>query len=461
LHLSAAQRANVLLGVLVTVAAYFLIWPAWRAQFPLEIWPTESWSAYFQDAAGRLQPIYAPADALVSNNYPPLSFYVIGGLSRLLGDALFVGRALSLVALLVTATQIARAGLALGADWRSAAMAAAWFVALMAHHSLNYVGANDPQLAGQAIMAAGLAWFLRRERDGASCLAPLLVMVLAGFWKHNIVAIPLTATVWLVSRRAWAAADDLLVVIVAVSAGLGFCGYLFGPGFFANLLERRAYSAALILPHLGHLQWVALALVIWLLWLRQAWPGIAARFTALHVGISLLVCIVQWSGDGVAQNAEFDLMIALAVALSQVLATTSPLQLRGRRFSAAALRDVVIVLLVVRLVATPRHEPALVLFSPAFRNAFAEAAVVVDADTARVAALPGDVFCDNKTICRRAGKPFVADEFRLEQMIATGELTQQGVDGLLARRGVVRFRSDPRTIAENVTRQARSRATGQ
>src|SRR5258708_497815 len=30
-------------------AIYFLIWPIWRAQFPLEIWLTEGWNAYLQD----------------------------------------------------------------------------------------------------------------------------------------------------------------------------------------------------------------------------------------------------------------------------------------------------------------------------------------------------------------------------------------------------------------------------
>lgn len=42
-------------------------------------------------AAGR--PLYSPADQLIGNNYPPLSFYAIGYLGHFVGDNLFVGRA--------------------------------------------------------------------------------------------------------------------------------------------------------------------------------------------------------------------------------------------------------------------------------------------------------------------------------------------------------------------------------
>jgi hypothetical protein len=36
------------IAALAALSIYFLIFPVWRAQFLLEIWPTESWNAYFQ-----------------------------------------------------------------------------------------------------------------------------------------------------------------------------------------------------------------------------------------------------------------------------------------------------------------------------------------------------------------------------------------------------------------------------
>ncbi|WP_221935142.1 hypothetical protein, partial [Brevibacillus sp. LEMMJ03] len=127
-------------------------------------------------------------DQLIANNYPPLSFYAIGWLARLFGDPIAVGRVLSFVALGAVGIEIALAVAALGAGFAWGGVGGLWFVAIMAHVSTNYVGASDPQLAGQAIMAAGLVWFIARDRAGRSCIGPLLLMVVAGFWKHNIVA---------------------------------------------------------------------------------------------------------------------------------------------------------------------------------------------------------------------------------------------------------------------------------
>ena len=67
------------------VKAYFLAWPVWRSQFLIEIWLTEGWNAYFQDAAASGARLYPEASSLTVNNYPPLSFYFVGLLGRLCG----------------------------------------------------------------------------------------------------------------------------------------------------------------------------------------------------------------------------------------------------------------------------------------------------------------------------------------------------------------------------------------
>jgi len=449
----ATPRPAIYLAVFALVAVYFLIWPVWRAQFPLEIWPTESWSAYFDVAAVHGGTLYPAPDLLIANNYPPLSFYAMGWLARLFGDPIAVGRVVSVLALGAIGVEIALAVAALGAGLAWGAVGGLWFVAIMAHVSTNYVGASDPQLAGQAIMAAGLAWFIACDRAGRSCLGPLVLMVAAGFWKHNIVAIPLTAVIWLAVRGG--ARSYLAIVLsgIAAVAGLALCRLAFGPDFFANLLAPRAYGLSLIVPHLGHLQWLAAAALIWLAWFLGARRDDAARFTALHVGISLAVCIVQWSGDGVAQNAEFDPMIALAVGVGVALGRSGETAL-ARRIGGPRTRDLAVIVLLVRLLATERQEPALVLFSPSFRAEFAVSAAAARADAARAASVPGDLFCDNKTICWMAGKPFTVDEFKVEQMVATGAATPQRIDELLRSRGITRYVCDPRAAAYNTTQLA-------
>jgi hypothetical protein len=104
---SDCRHRTLYLILLALTAAWFLAWPVWRAGFLIEIWPTEGWNAYLQDAAAAGRPIYPAADSLAGNNYPPLSFYAIGFLGKVLGvDNLFVGRAVSLIALASVAIEI-------------------------------------------------------------------------------------------------------------------------------------------------------------------------------------------------------------------------------------------------------------------------------------------------------------------------------------------------------------------
>jgi hypothetical protein len=68
---SDSQRNLIYLTLLALTAAWFLAWPIWRSFFLIEIWPTEGWNAYLQDAAAAGLRIYPAADSLAGNNYPP------------------------------------------------------------------------------------------------------------------------------------------------------------------------------------------------------------------------------------------------------------------------------------------------------------------------------------------------------------------------------------------------------
>jgi hypothetical protein len=422
-------RGAVHLCAFGALAAYFMVWPVWRAQFPIEIWFTESWNAYHQDAAAAGLQLYPAADQLVVNNYPPLSFFAIGALGKLFGDSLFVGRVVSIIGLLAIAVEIVCVVRLLTGVVLGGVLAGLWFIAIMAHNFTSYVGANDPQIAGLAVMGAGLVWFLARERDGKALEPALLLMVVAGFWKHNNIGIPLTATTWLILRDWRSAIRPVLLSGMAATVGLLACVAIFGYAFIENLLTPRDYGLRNLLGQVGHLQWVALALVVWGIW-AVIDRGRAARFTALLVGWGLFSCLLQWLGHGVFGNAEFDLIMAAGIGIGTALAHTKS----GTR------RDVVIVLLALRLLGSSRQESAEVLFSPAFRASFQATEQKRAEMAARVAAIPGPVFCrmDN-LLCRQAGKAFVVDDFKTDQMIATGRFTESEIDTLIKELGITIF----------------------
>lgn len=434
------KRTIAYLCALGALAAYYMVWPVWRAQYPLEIWFTESWNAYHQDAAAAGLRLYPGADELVVNNYPPLSFYAIGWLGTLLGDNLFVGRAISIVGLLAIAVEIALAVRLLAGSLIAGSLGALWFIAIMAHNATSYVGANDPQIASLAIMGAGLVWFLARDRAGKAPEPALLLMVVAGFWKHNIIGIPLTAISWIIIAKGLRPAlRPLLVSGAAAVAGLSACVAIFGPAFLDNLLTPRAYSWRHFLSQVGHLQWVALALMIWAAWAWSDRASRAARFTALQIGCGLFACLLQWFGDGVYGNAEFDLIIAAAIGLGVAIAKIETSWL-ARRIGSGPARDVVIILLIIRLVSSGRQESAQVLFEPAFRASLV-AATQSQADlAARVAAMPGLVMCwKANLVCRQAGKAFVVDDFKTDQLLAKGAFTAPELGQMLRDRKITIF----------------------
>jgi hypothetical protein len=198
---------------------------------------------------------YPDANEFIINNYPPLSFFAIGWLGKLFGDNLFVGRVISIIGLVAIAVEIAIAVSLLAESLIAGAIGALWFVAIMAHNATSYVGANDPQIAALAIMGAGLVWFLARDRAGTAPEPALLLMVVAGFSKHNIIGIPLTAVAWIIAKGWRTALRPLLVSGAAAVGGLSACVAIFGPSFLDNLLTPRAYSWRHFLSQVGHLQW--------------------------------------------------------------------------------------------------------------------------------------------------------------------------------------------------------------
>jgi hypothetical protein len=443
------KRAQI--ALLALLALYFLVWPVWRAQFPLEIAQNEGWNAYHADAAMEGGALYPSPDTLIVNNYPPLSFYAIGWVGKIFGDPLYVGRVLSLISTIGLGAMIARVVLQLGGGGAGAAIGGIWFVATMARSYNRFVGMNDPQLTGQLIMLAALSWFLARDKACKSAEPPILLMALAGFWKHNIIAIPATAIVWLWLRHGWRAWRPTAVGAAAAVVGLAICIALYGDVFLANLMTPRPWRLMRAVSGLGRSQWILPALVVWAMWAWSERKTFAARFTGLHVGIAFAAYLAQWTGEDILDNAQFDLVIATAVGLGIAFDRIAATRF-ARRCGVPVARATVVLILVVRLLATARIEPFLVLFDPAYRAEFYVHAQAAREDAARVAAIPGPVACTLKVICRMAGKPFVYDDFRADMLIMTGAAKGLDAPGLIRQHGLTYYENDPRAAIESLHR---------
>jgi hypothetical protein len=450
-----ARLTSILIWSIAALACLFLVWPVWRAFLPLEIWGNEGWNAYQADAAMRGAQLYPPPDGLVANNYPPLSYYLIGWLGRLFGDPMYVGRALSLLATLGIGAAAAAIVRQFGGSRAACLIAGFWFVATMARFFEFYVGMNEPQLLGLAVMAAGLAWFLKRHAEGRAIEPALLLMVLAGFIKHNFITLPLVALIWLALDNWRLGLRAALVGGAAAALGLAICAWIFAPYFIADMLMPRIYHLARALSTLGRLQFILPAMVLWAIWAWHERRARPARFTTLMIGIALPLCLIQKSGAGVDENAQFELIFAtaLGIGLAYDGLLRDPLR---TGWPADRISVVVLGILIVRLLVSSRLEFAYVLASPQYRALAAENAAVTRAEAARVAAIPGPVACQNLVVCRMAGKPFVYDHFWITQLVETGRMTWHQVEQLARRKAIVTDDTDPRANVRSLWRRVRS-----
>jgi hypothetical protein len=196
-------------------------------------------------------------------------------------------------------------------------------------------------------------------------------------------------------------------------------------------------------------------MVLWGIWAWHERRSKTARLTALLIGVALVLCLVQKSGTGVDENAQFELIFATAVGIGLAYDGLLRDPLRNG-WSPQIISALVLGILVVRLLISSRLEFAYVLASPKYRALAAEHAAITRAEAARTAAIPGPVACSNLVVCRLAGKPFVYDHFLVTQLVETGRMTWQQIEQLARRKAIVKDTTDPRANITSLWRRMRS-----
>jgi dolichyl-phosphate-mannose-protein mannosyltransferase len=419
-----------LIAVLGLITALAAAWPVYRAFLRIEIDDNEGWNAYYADAAMGGAPLYPSRDRLITNNYPPLSFYLAGAIGRCVGDPVLAGRLVSLVSLAVVAWGVAAVVRHFGGGRTAAACGALYYTATMCRFFTQYVGMNDPHLLGQAVMTVGFVLLLRAVEQDRGIWLPVVLMVAAGFIKHTLIVLPLVGFVWLGIHRPRRLLPAGLVAAGALAAGFALCHAAYGADFYSNMMAPRAMRWQHAVGAVGHLQWTALGLLVWgyLAATRSGDPGV--RLCNLLVGFALPIFFFQKMGDGVAHNAQFDLVWAVSIAVGVALAQ-APLLPLAQRYSPDRLWCVLLLAVCVRLAASSRVEPVALLFDRGFHAEIAEREAAMERTVCRIRATPGDTL-SSPLACFWAGKPFVVDMFNVRQRIAVGQLPPDVVDRLVA-----------------------------
>lgn len=429
----------------------------------------EGWNAYYQVAALRGDNVYPPAGALIFNNYPPLSFIVIGTLARLGGDVVVIGRLISIGSVVVIAISSGVVVNNLSSrSGRSGIVAAVVCLAAFCVISPFYVGMNDPQLFGQAIMTVALAVYTRAPESSSNLFLTVLLIATAGMVKHNIVAVPIAIAFDVLLRSPRRATLFLTFSMLALFCCALWMHAISDGRVWSSLMSPRVYSflsaAKLARDFLASALPLVLIGAIGVVG-RMSNPG--PRLVASYGFAALLVGGVLGGGAGVDQNIYFDVMIASALAVGLLtdelvgrfhVSNSMPAsqnqngvaatqRLTGnyddcRRFhgisrlvrrastsfvsiQGAALAALLIVASLIR----PAFQD-LYKFRALYRQDDKTVRAFIDGTT-YLRAHRGDAICRNPLLCFRAGKPFVFDVFNALQAELTGRITAGQVSNLM------------------------------
>ncbi len=404
---------TIALGVLAVLAVGALIYPVLSLpHYVIHDW-NEGWNAYWSDVAIEGGALYPPGDALVSNNYPPLSFYVVGLAGKLTGDTIAAGRAIALLSLLVVAVNIGvwlkLAGASRGSTW----FASLLFLCTAAIAAPHYLAMNDPQWLGHALMTTGMVAMWRSPGQAVALAAGSLLMLAGGWVKHLLIPLPVVAGIWLLCRSkrtgiAWIVGSVLMATALFVGAWL-----LYGNAFFENLFNTpRDFSLRRLWRQADHLLLLLPVLCAAVLAGRRLIGDVPSRFALAYLCVSLLLGFLTSGGAGIDMNRYFDAVIAGSMIAGLLLdhATGSTVRLGTWHVDKASIYATLLTAITAAQLLLPLTADVQKTASLIER----EQTMLTDVATLRTYGVSKAV-CDTPAICYWAGAPFLVDMFNFGQ----------------------------------------------
>jgi hypothetical protein len=398
-------------GLCVAVAIVLLTFPLLRATYLVEVNTNEGWQAMHMSRAMAGLNIYADDDAFVFNNYPPLSFYLVGGLAQVFGDELFIftGRAISIAALLGTAFGVAWVVRHLVDSRSLMVLSAAYVICLLIYFSESYVAMNDPQMLGHAVMTIALALFVGGRNRMPVLITVALLVCVAGFIKHNLVAVPIAITLYLLiydRRGLWI---WLGVGAVALAISLSITYAAFGPDFFESIFARRPLDPENVM-RIGAklLNLMVPTLVVWIVARYRKGLSRDDVLIGIYMVVAVLVGSVFAAGAAVNRNVFFEVLIANSIALALAIDGLRGLLIVGPR-SLGARRAIAVIMVLFALAPmmyiAGRRIPAI----PAKIDELSVKAETLADDVAFLRQHPGRWVCQRMFACVVAGTPSEID----------------------------------------------------
>ena len=429
------QRAfDTLLVAAFFLLAFQLLGPVLTIPLHIPVNYNEGWNATFDTRAviSGHGPLYPPPGSFIFNNYPPLGFWLVGAFGHyVFGDMIVAGRVMALLSLLTSAAMVGACVRILGGGARAALASALLLLLFMNSYFKMYVAVDDPQWLAHTFMLGGLVVLLGsggvrtlvRHQPGVSRLVLAAVLTVAGgFIKHNLIALPISITLWLLWLDRKAAFIWIATVLATLSVGVAAVAVLYGHDAFADILHHRrvfrvglakhAFTALAPLLPLG----AVVATYLWRAWRHaQAERRAGLLFVLLFASVAVPTGIIQRMGEGVYYNAHFETLIAVCLGFGLALSEVTAKSVKWKDVTVGPVALTVFVALPL-ICAWPWHIPR-AWGDIAGRQAQAAAwQPVID----QIAATHGPVGCVMISLCWWAGKPSEIDMFNLTENVVVG-----------------------------------------
>jgi Dolichyl-phosphate-mannose-protein mannosyltransferase len=388
--------------------------------------PNEGWNAYFATAAVTDGRLYPDPNTYMINNYPPLSFYLVGTVGTLLGDNILAGRVISILAFLSIAVGIWLAARRMGCGSRGASFAALLLSTYLIAVT-DYVGLNDPQLIGHAVGMWGMILLLREPRTEPAIFWAALLLSLAFFVKHNLITQPLVLVLWLTLYDPRSALRLAVWGSIFLAMGLVAFRLAYGTDLLTQLRSARVYSFANLAN--GVAQWLVWGLLPLLATAFFVWFERSDKYAVLcgtYVVTAFLLGAIFMSGDGVDLNAMFDADIALALAAGLFVS-------RWARKGVAQSATIVAAYAMPLIFGLWQASGDEWLDLSYWTDPSADETRVAGNDIAFLRGQSGPVLCEMLALCYWARKSAEVDVFNVGQQFAMKERTDDELVGLVAK----------------------------
>lgn len=403
--------SGIVLALLVTEVSIAIYAPLVRCFWRVDFNYNEGWNVYSALLAVKHN-LYPAKYAWTTVNYPFLSFFVIGHLSSIFGDPLFVGRAFSLAGLLLSCLAAYCIVRRLGGSRAPAFYAAIYFLWTILVIADGYIGMDDPTLLALAVILFALYVYVRYRDAWWSLPAVAFIFILGGNIKHNLIAAPLAVFVDLlfaargrVLRYAsWGALFVFGSVFVNRWAG--------GPYFVAQILAPRQFTLSKLVSWPTEVFAIAVPLCISAIWSVWKFRDSEKRVIGLYLLISFVIGVGFFGGGGTAQNMFFDSFMAVSIIMGLILDSLWHSKIPGIQIS-NRFHWVVPLLL---------WQVACANYPPVHRQELLAKKAQFGSNVAFIKAQPGPAICESLLQCYFAGKPYVYDPFNSTQLVQFGYL---------------------------------------